>query len=625
MEGLKALIITLWCVWVFLILSHSSLGDAKVRHYKFDVEYFFKSVDCVERLVMGINGQFPGPTIRAEVGDTLDIAVTNKLSTDETTIHWHGIRQYGTPWADGTAFVTQCAINSGETFHYRFKVDKAGTFFYHAHNRLQITGGLYGSLIVDLPNGQKEPFHYDDEIILLFSDWWHKSVQEQDVGLTNKYENFRWVWEAQSILINGRGQFGCSLGANFINHSLPVCHFKGDEDCAPYILSVLPNKTYRIRIASVTSLLSLNLAISNHKMVVVEADGYYVQPFTVDNIDIYSGESYSVLLTTDQNPNQNYWISVGHRDANVSTTQALTLLNYNIIPASVLPSSPPPVTPPWDDDKGRKDFAKRFVALKGTPKPPKYSNRRIVLLGMQVLIDDYLRWSMNGISLEFPPTPYLGSMKFNLRNAFDWQDPPENYPQDYDIYSPPEYDNSTLGNMVYKFELNQVVDVILQNANSYVLNATAYHPWHLHGHDFWVLAYGEGKFKDGDEKLFNLENPPMKNTVAVFPYSWTAIRFRADNPGVWLFHCHMEPHFLVGMGVVFAEGVQYVNGIPEQALACGLTAEMLIDKGHDLIRMAPHAEAVENLLDLDYEDVVRVVEIHGMGRDREDDSCCSYV
>ncbi|KAF7826401.1 TMV resistance protein N [Senna tora] len=45
----------------------------------------------------------------------------------------------------------------------------------------------------------------------------------------------------------------------------------------------------------------------------------------------------------------------------------------------------------------------------------------------------------------------------------------------------------------------------------------------------------------------------------------------------------------------------------------------------DLIGMAPRAEAVENLLDLDSEDVVRVVGIHGMGRDREDDSCCSYV
>ena len=77
------------CIW--LNLSHSSLGI--VRHYKFDVEYMIQKPDCIEHVVMGINGQFPGPTIRAHVGDILHIAVTNKLFTEGTVIHWHGIRQ----------------------------------------------------------------------------------------------------------------------------------------------------------------------------------------------------------------------------------------------------------------------------------------------------------------------------------------------------------------------------------------------------------------------------------------------------------------------------------------------------------------------------------------------------
>lgn len=65
----------------------------KVRHYKWDVEYMFWAPDCEERVVMGINGQFPGPTIRAEVGDTIHVDLTNKLSTEGVVIHWHGIRQ----------------------------------------------------------------------------------------------------------------------------------------------------------------------------------------------------------------------------------------------------------------------------------------------------------------------------------------------------------------------------------------------------------------------------------------------------------------------------------------------------------------------------------------------------
>lgn len=65
------------------------------------------------------------------------------------------------------------------------------------------------------------------------------------------------------MLINGRGQFNCSLAAKFVNTSLvPQCQFKGGEECAPEILHVEPNKTYRIRIASTTSMASLNLAIS---------------------------------------------------------------------------------------------------------------------------------------------------------------------------------------------------------------------------------------------------------------------------------------------------------------------------------------------------------------------------
>lgn len=76
--------------------------------------------DCLEQVAMGINGQFPGPTISAQVGETIAIALTNTLPTRGTVIHWHGIRQIDTLGADGTAVISQCAINPRETFHYRF-------------------------------------------------------------------------------------------------------------------------------------------------------------------------------------------------------------------------------------------------------------------------------------------------------------------------------------------------------------------------------------------------------------------------------------------------------------------------------------------------------------------------
>ena len=83
-----------WIWWCLAILINSSLGLAQDRHfYKWEVEYMYWSPDCVEGVVMAINGQFPGPTIRARAGDTLHIELTNKLHTEGVVIHWHGITQ----------------------------------------------------------------------------------------------------------------------------------------------------------------------------------------------------------------------------------------------------------------------------------------------------------------------------------------------------------------------------------------------------------------------------------------------------------------------------------------------------------------------------------------------------
>ncbi|KAG8388921.1 hypothetical protein BUALT_Bualt02G0175500 [Buddleja alternifolia] len=559
---------------IFLsMLMYTAIG-AKVRHLKWEVAYMHWSPDGAEGVVMGINGQFPGPTIRARAGDILHIELTNHLHTEGVVIHWHGIRQIGTPWADGTASISQCAINPGETFVYRFKVDKAGTYFYHGHYGMQRSAGLYGSLIVDVAEGEREPFHYDGEFDLLLSDLWHKDSHAQEVDLSAT--PMRWIGEPQTLLINGRGQFNCSLAAQFSNSSASQCMLRGNEQYAPQILHVLPNKTYRLRIASTTALASLNLAIGKHKMVVVEADGNYVEPFSVENMDIYSGESYSVLFTTDQNPSNNYWISISVRGRQPRTPQGLTILNYIPTSPSTLPNSPPPISPQWDDYSYSKSFSNKIFALTGSPKPPTTHHRRIMLLNTQNYIDGATKWAINNVSLVLPPTPYLGSIKYGLKNGFDRNTPPDHFNHSYDVLKPAQNQNSTYGNGVYMLNFNTTIDVILQNANALATNVSEIHPWHLHGHDFWVLAYGEGKFTEKDEEKFNLKNPPLRNTAVIFPFGWTALRFVADNPGAWAFHCHIEPHLHMGMGVVFAEGIRRIRTIPVEAIGCGLTGKMLM-------------------------------------------------
>src|ERR671931_1154854 len=110
------------------------------------------------------NGQVPGPTIEAEVGDTLVVEFTNELSAP-TTIHWHGLRVPAD--MDGTEAV-QRAVEPGESFEYRFVVPDAGTFWYHSHvnETEQLERGLYGALIV---RGSDEPV-VDGERVLHLDD-----------------------------------------------------------------------------------------------------------------------------------------------------------------------------------------------------------------------------------------------------------------------------------------------------------------------------------------------------------------------------------------------------------------------------------------------------------------------
>jgi FtsP/CotA-like multicopper oxidase with cupredoxin domain len=112
----------------------------------------------------GFNGQVPGPTIEARVGDVLEVRLTNRLP-EPTAIHWHGLR---VPAAmDGTDMV-QRPVEPGETFTYRFRLPDAGTFWYHPHvnETVQLERGLYGALVV---RGPDEP-QLDAERVLVLDD-----------------------------------------------------------------------------------------------------------------------------------------------------------------------------------------------------------------------------------------------------------------------------------------------------------------------------------------------------------------------------------------------------------------------------------------------------------------------
>lgn len=56
-------------------------------------------------------------------------------------------------------------------------------------------------------------------------------------------------------------------------------------------------------------------------------------------------------------------------------------------------------------------------------------------------------------------------------------------------------------------------------------NSTEQHPFHMHGHHFWVLATGNGTYNSSAAVQYNLVNPIYRDTHSVLKGGWSAIRF----------------------------------------------------------------------------------------------------
>lgn len=117
------------------------------------------------------NGSSPGPTIRAEVGDTVRVRLRNDLDVP-TTIHWHGLdvpfEMDGVVHGPGGDTPMAGAVEPGATFTYSFTVDRPLTAWYHPHfdSARQVDAGLYGALVVVDPS---EPA-VDQDLVLVLDD-----------------------------------------------------------------------------------------------------------------------------------------------------------------------------------------------------------------------------------------------------------------------------------------------------------------------------------------------------------------------------------------------------------------------------------------------------------------------
>ncbi|TFK26128.1 hypothetical protein FA15DRAFT_755306 [Coprinopsis marcescibilis] len=253
-------------------------------------------------------------------------------------------------------------------------------------------------------------------------------------------------------------------------------------------------------------------------MTIIEVDSVNHQPHTVDSIRIFAGQRYSFVLNANQ-PVANYWI---RSQPNVGPAGFAGGLNSAILRYIGAPNADPTTTQ--------------------TPNSNPLNEANLVALGHPV-----------------PGGPAVGDVDvaINFQIAF-------NPPTSQFFVNGAPFDEPTVPVMLQIMSGAQTAQDMLPAGSIYVLprNANielslpggggAPHPIHLHGHAFHVV-------RSAGSSTYNFVNPPVRDVVSIGgPGDNVTIRFRTDNPGPWIMHCHIDWHLVMGLSVVFAEDVPNV-------------------------------------------------------------------
>jgi FtsP/CotA-like multicopper oxidase with cupredoxin domain len=488
------------CIIVWITLVSSSplrIRDPKINTYNFTLTRVNLAPDGFTRSLATVNGQFPGPVIEINKGERIVMNVQNELG-EPSAIHSHGMFQRGTPWYDGVPGQSQCEIPNNFTFTYDFTVnDQAGTYWYHSHSSGQYVDGIVGPLVIHDP---EDPYlkDYDEEIIVVLSDYFHTQAEE----LLKKYNapNGGDNPVPDNGLINGKNNYDCSKappGSTCVNNS-GLSRFE-----------FVANKRYRIRIINTSAFSSFIFSIDKHVLELIEADGSYTKPININRLPINVAQRYSVIVTANQSVSNYIMRSDFQKDCmpGADLPDVTAIVHYDGA------SEDPPVPAPWPDVvKECEDLDQGILlSLNDGGVPP--STREIDLSAILDFDKDrIIRGFINNVT-------YVPDIKNpSLAKIFAGQ-------KDF----PPEQ-NAFIFNTT-----GEVVDIILTTGD-------IEHPFHMHGHQFWVLGFGTGAV---DRSKFNKVNP-IKRDTATLP-GWIAIRFVLDNPGVFGLHCHMEWHLQAGL------------------------------------------------------------------------------
>jgi FtsP/CotA-like multicopper oxidase with cupredoxin domain len=449
---------------------------------------------------------------------------------------------------DGVPAVSQCPIAPFSNFTYNIPAQLYGSSWYHAHYSAQYTGGVVGPIIVYGPS--QSDFDLDVGPVML-SDWYHVpyfDVVSDAVG-TDMSEI---PPISDSLLINGRGRFDCSqptfdkdpdwLASHVSTDTEPIC--VDGADLARF--KFVPGKTHKLRLVNIGANGIQKFSIDNHKLTVVAYDYVPVNPHTLDIVTLSVGQRADVLVTADQTHAQAFWMRTyapgGESCGGSAQMEIQAAIFYDGADATTMPTTHRTTYDTLCADLPLDTTSPEYVI---TPTP----------------LADALHMDLDITLVQ------------NTTGNFEWRMNDQTFRANF---NQPALYLAAAGNVSYPYDPQwNMYDV--GAAPAVVVNVTNKtpfaHPYHLHGHNYYVLSIGGGGSGDGegddgtgavvwDGDVVNPSNP-MRRDIATIPANgYLALMFENDNPGVWPFHCHIAWHLSGGLAVNFITRAAEIPPIP---------------------------------------------------------------
>lgn len=464
--------------------------------YNLEITNTTLSPDGVSRDMLVINGQYPGPVITANWGDTISITVKNSLENNGTGIHWHGIRQLNSNQMDGTNGLTECPIAPGQTKTYTFRATQYGTSWYHSHYSVQYGDGVVGTIVIHGPATS----NYDLDLgPLPMTDWFHTpffTVNAEALHAGGPPT-------ADNVLING--SMTSSAGGKYATTTLT------------------PGKKHLLRLANTGINNFLHVSLDGHPFTVIASDFTPIVPYTTTSVVLAVGQRYDVIINANQTVG-NYWLRVGTGGGQC------------------------------DGPNANAANIRSIFSYVGAPSGNPTSNGIILPTGCydETTVTPYVKTNVpsntpTDLEITFTQTASQGNLVQWLINSsailINWEKPTLQYVIDGNTSYPKSDNVITIGTA------NTWQYWVIQSAAS---NPELPHPIHLHGHDFYVLGQGSGAWS-GDLSTLSLTNPIRRDTATLPANGFLVLAFESDNPGAWLMHCHIPFHISAGLGLQFLE------------------------------------------------------------------------